>query len=179
MIGAIRTRDIRFPSAGHGPLLWLEDAISVLLARKESDVPVAVERQRSALARPMPKRLPFSNSASTWNCGRRSSTSPWPSATIEKPALTLFFTTLAQQEQSHADLLRLCAAASKQDEQWLKVLRSWRDDVIRLDGEMRKAEALVSSVNDVDDALRLVVQVESSEVNQIFLAAMAPAIRFL
>ena len=93
-------------------------------------------------------------------------------ATIEKPALTLFFTTLAQQEQSHADLLRLCAAASKQDEQWLKVLRSWRDDVVRLDGEMRKAEALVSSVDDLDDAMRLVVQVELSEVNQILLAAM-------
>jgi rubrerythrin len=94
-------------------------------------------------------------------------------ATIEEPALTLFFTTLAQQEQSHADLLRLCAVASKQDEPWLKVLRSWRDEVIRLDGEMRKAEALVSSVGDVDDAMRLVVQVESSEVNRIFLAAMS------
>ena len=38
---------------------------------------------------------------------------------------------------------------------------------------MREAEALVSAVNDVDDAMRLVVQIELSEVNQIFLAAMA------
>jgi hypothetical protein len=93
--------------------------------------------------------------------------------TIEQPALTLFFTTLAEQEQEHADLLRLCAAASKQNEWWLHVLRSWRDDVIRLDREMCEAEAAVSAIDDVDDAMRLVARIELSEVNQVFLATMA------
>jgi rubrerythrin len=94
-------------------------------------------------------------------------------ATIEEPALALFFTTLAEQEQNHADLLRLCAAASKRNEWWLKVLRSWRDDVIRLGRQMTEAEALVSEVADVDDAMRLVVRIEMSEINHIFLAAMS------
>jgi hypothetical protein len=93
--------------------------------------------------------------------------------TIEQPALTLFFTTLAEQEQEHADLLRLCAAASRQNEWWLQVLRSWRDDVNRLDREMCEAEADVSAIAGVDDALRLVARIELSEVNQVFLATMA------
>ena len=38
---------------------------------------------------------------------------------------------------------------------------------------MREAETLLSAVKDVDDALRLVIQIESSEVNRIFLATMA------
>jgi hypothetical protein len=92
--------------------------------------------------------------------------------TVDEPSLTLFFTTLAQQEQNHADLLRLCAAASKRDRQWLQVLHSWRDEVLRLSRQMAEAESLVPEVANVDDAMRLVVRIEVSEVNHLFLAAM-------
>jgi hypothetical protein len=91
---------------------------------------------------------------------------------IDQPPLALFFTTLAEQEQEHADLLRLCAAASKRDEAWLRVLRSWRDDVIRLSQRMSEAEDMLPTVGSVEDAMRLLVQIELSEVNQVFLGAM-------
>jgi hypothetical protein len=91
---------------------------------------------------------------------------------IDQPPLALFFTTLAEQEQEHADLLRLCAAASKRDEAWLRVLRSWRDDVIRLSQRMSEAEDVVPTIAGVEDALRLMVQIELSEVNQVFLGTM-------
>jgi hypothetical protein len=93
-------------------------------------------------------------------------------ATLDEPALTLFFTTLAQQEQDHADLLRLCAAASRRCGWRLDVLTAWRDDVARLDQLMYGAEIALSNVNDVDDAMRLVLTIETSEVNRVFLAAM-------
>ncbi|MFZ1934802.1 MAG: hypothetical protein WCB27_22885 [Thermoguttaceae bacterium] len=94
-------------------------------------------------------------------------------STLDEPVLSLFFATLAQQEQHHAELLRLCAVASLYGGWRISDLLVWRDDVARLDQEMREAETLLSAVKDVDDALRLVIQIESSEVNRIFLATMA------
>jgi rubrerythrin len=94
-------------------------------------------------------------------------------ATAEEPTLSLFFATLAQQEQDHAELLRLCAAASARSDWWRSVLLAQRDDVIRLDQEMRDVEESMSAIDDVDAALRLVIQIESSEINRVFLAAMA------
>ena len=94
-------------------------------------------------------------------------------ATAAEPALTLFFTTLAEQEQDHADLLRLCAAASNKSGWRLGVLLAWRDDVIRLEQEMSEAEDVLSTISDLDDLMRLVIQIELSEVNRVFLAAMA------
>lgn len=94
-------------------------------------------------------------------------------ANAERPALSLFFTTLAAQEQAHAELLRLCAAASKRSGWRPHVLLAWRDEVIRLDQEMRAAENSLSTIDNAEDALRLVIQIESSEVNDVFPEAMA------
>jgi hypothetical protein len=94
-------------------------------------------------------------------------------ATVEEPRLALFFATLAEQEQEHAELLHVCLAASNRSGWRRGVLLAWRDVLDSLDQGMREAETLLYAVTDVDDAMQLVVQVELSEVNHVFLAAMA------
>lgn len=86
----------------------------------------------------------------------------------DSPDLTQFFTALAQQKQDHADLLELCAAASHHAGWQLRDLPLWRNEITRLDQKMREAEVAVSSVTDVNDAMRLVIHLESSEINRIF-----------
>lgn len=86
----------------------------------------------------------------------------------ESRSLSQFFVSLAQQEQNHADLLELCAAASRHAGWRLRDLPIWRKELVRLDQEMREAEVTASSVSDVNDAMRLVVKLESSEINGVF-----------
>jgi hypothetical protein len=94
-------------------------------------------------------------------------------AAAEEPRLAEFFATLAEQEDTHAQLLQLCAAASKQCGWRLDVLRPWQDEVLRLEQEMCAAEAFLATVASVDDAMRLMIHIELSEVNHVFLAGMA------
>ena len=93
-------------------------------------------------------------------------------ATADEPTVSLFFATLAEQEQDHAELLRLCVAASDRAGWKMEILLAWRDSVLELDKEMSEAEKSVSALDTLDDALRLTIQLELSEVNRIFLAAM-------
>jgi hypothetical protein len=92
--------------------------------------------------------------------------------TADAPLLTQFFTTLAQQEQDHADLLQLCEAVSDGRGWKLRDLPAWRNNLVRLDQEMTDAEMLASSATDVNNMMRLVVQIESSEVNHAFLTVI-------
>jgi hypothetical protein len=86
----------------------------------------------------------------------------------ESRSLAQFFVTLAQQEQNHADLLELCSAASRHAGWRLHDLPVWRKELARLDQELHEAEVTASSVCDVNDAMRLVVKLESSEINRVF-----------
>ena len=43
----------------------------------------------------------------------------------------------------------------------------------RLEQQMDAAEAAVREIRSVEDALRLTIQIESSEVNEVFPAALA------
>jgi hypothetical protein len=94
-------------------------------------------------------------------------------ATADEPTVSMFFATLAEQEQDHAELLRLCVAASDRAGWKMEILLAWRDSVVELDKEMSEAEKSVSALDTLDDALRLTIQLELSEVNRIFLAAMS------
>ena len=94
-------------------------------------------------------------------------------ATAEAQSLSQFFVALAQQEQDHADLLQLCMAASNRVGWRYKDLQVWRSHLVRLNQEMSEAEISASNVSDVESAMRLVVHIESSEVNQVFLAVIA------
>ncbi len=88
--------------------------------------------------------------------------------TARTPAVTEFFAVLAQQEQEHADLLKLCLTASRRSGWKLVRFNPWRDYLPRLEQQMREAEYAASAVEGVDGALRLVVQIESSEINLVF-----------
>ena len=49
----------------------------------------------------------------------------------------------------------------------------WQDYLPSLEQQMEAAEAAVSDIDSVDAALRLVIQIESSEINEVFPAALA------
>jgi hypothetical protein len=84
-----------------------------------------------------------------------------------------FFETLAQQEQEHAELLELCRELASR-EGWLEEqFTPWRDAVPRLERQMDEAEASLKDLDSLADALRLVIQIEGSEVNQVFGSALA------
>ncbi len=89
--------------------------------------------------------------------------------------VSLFFTSLAAQEQQHADLLRICRMAAMRRGWQASVFNPWEDYLPGLEASMGVAEAALREVDSVDAALQLVVQIESSEVNYVFGAAMAAA----
>jgi hypothetical protein len=84
-----------------------------------------------------------------------------------------FFAGLAEQEQYHADLLELCRTTALQCGWKANIFNPWETYLPRLEQEMAAAEAAVREVDSLDAALRLVIQIESSEVNSVFRAALA------
>lgn len=80
-----------------------------------------------------------------------------------------FFATLARQEKDHADLLAICQAATGREEWAEKHFDPWRDAIPGLEEQMREAEARTESLGCLSDALRLVIQLESSEINHVYL----------
>ena len=84
-----------------------------------------------------------------------------------------FFAGLADQEQDHADLLQLCRAAALRGGWKAALFNPWQDYLPRLEQQMDATEAAIGEIGSVDNALRLVVQIESSEINGVFNAALA------
>ena len=82
-----------------------------------------------------------------------------------------FFRTLARQENDHAELLGLCRAAAQG--RWdPRHLDPWRDALPRLERQMRESESALESLSCLGDALRLVIRIESSEINRVFLGVV-------
>lgn len=86
-----------------------------------------------------------------------------------------FFETLARQEETHAELLELCREVASRVVWKEEYFSQWRDAVPRLERQMEDAESSLASLDSVIDALRLVIQIESSEINQVFLGIVAAA----
>jgi hypothetical protein len=84
-----------------------------------------------------------------------------------------FFAGLAEQEQYHADLLEICRAAASRRGWRANRFNPWQDYLPRLEQQMDAAEAALSAIDSVDAALQLVIQIESSEINLVFQAAVA------
>jgi hypothetical protein len=84
-----------------------------------------------------------------------------------------FFTAPAGEGKEHADLLEVCRAAALRAGWNVNVFNPWLDYLPRLEEQMDAAEDAVRRVDSVDAALRLVIQIELSEVNEVFRAAMA------
>ncbi len=94
-------------------------------------------------------------------------------AFAEQEEISQFFAGLASQEQYHADLLDVCRAAAMRNRWRANLFNPWQDYLPRLEQQMDAAEASVLGVDSLDEALRLVIQIESSEINEVFYAALA------
>ena len=84
-----------------------------------------------------------------------------------------FFAGLVEQEQYHVDLLELARAVAMRSGWKANLFNPWQDYLPRLEQQMADTEAAVSTIDSVDAALRLVIQIESSEINEVFPAALA------
>jgi rubrerythrin len=87
---------------------------------------------------------------------------------IGRPEAARFFWRLAIEEREHADLLDLCrsaAALGTWDPQSSREFSLWTP---RLEEKMDEAETIARGTSDLTDALRLVLEIESSEVNRLF-----------
>jgi hypothetical protein len=83
-----------------------------------------------------------------------------------------FFRDLAQQEDEHAEMLELCRELAGR-EGWLeRVFAPWAEAVPRLEQAMGDAERSLADVKCVEDGLLLVLEIEGSEVNQLFEAVI-------
>ena len=83
-----------------------------------------------------------------------------------------FFAGLVEQEQHHVDLLEVCRAVAIRGGWKANLFNPWEEYLPRLEQQMADTESAMSTIDSVDAALRLVVQVESSEINQVFCAAL-------
>jgi len=86
----------------------------------------------------------------------------------EHPDVEQFFRTLAAQELDHAHLLQLCRAAAGRGRWIERHFDPWRDVVPRLEDRMREAELSSDALSTPKEALRLVIEIESSEINRVF-----------
>jgi hypothetical protein len=84
-----------------------------------------------------------------------------------------FFRVLAHGEQYHADLLEVASAAAARGRWKANLFNPWQDYLPRLEQQMDSAEAAMKEIDSLEDALRTVLQIESSEINQVFPAALA------
>lgn len=84
--------------------------------------------------------------------------------------LRRFFQTLVTHERDHADLLRLCRAGSGRSRWAGGDLALLAAAVPRLEGQMHEVESNFDSIETVKDAFEIAIQIESSEVNQLFNA---------
>lgn len=84
-----------------------------------------------------------------------------------------FFDTLARQEESHAQLLELCRAIASRTIWKEECFAPWRDSIPHLEKQLESIESSLELIDSVADALRLVIQIEGSEVNQTFESVVA------
>jgi rubrerythrin len=84
-----------------------------------------------------------------------------------------FFEALARQEQEHFELLELCRQLAGRDG-WLEEhFAPWRAAVPRLERQMDELEDSLEGRESLADALRLVIQIERSEINHVFQGAVS------
>jgi hypothetical protein len=84
------------------------------------------------------------------------------------PPVSRFFTTLSGHEQGHAELLEFCRGLASES-CWLEEnVAEWRGAVPRLEDKMTEVESGLDQLTDPEEALRLVIEIEGSEINNLF-----------
>lgn len=80
-----------------------------------------------------------------------------------------FLKELAEQEQGHADLLRVCKMFAAQGRFVANAFSPWHDYVPLLEQQMQQIVASLDQIGSVDDVVRLVIHIETSEINPVFM----------
>ena len=83
-----------------------------------------------------------------------------------------FLNELADEEQEHADLLRVCKAFAHKGRFQSKKFSAWHDYVPLLEQQMQAAVASLDKIKSVDDVVQLILQIEGSEINQVFMGVI-------
>jgi hypothetical protein len=83
-----------------------------------------------------------------------------------------FFTDLAEQEQDHADLLSLCWTAARHGGWKAEHFDTWKIHLPSLESRMKAIESNIDTIDNLDKAFDLVLEIESSEINREFRAAV-------
>lgn len=90
----------------------------------------------------------------------------------ESPAVQGFLETLARQETDHEELLGVCRMVIERRDCEKYPCWKWLEDVPRLAAQLQLVEDSLSAIQSESDALRLVLQLESSEINQVFVSVL-------
>lgn len=91
----------------------------------------------------------------------------------DRAAVGRFFMQLAEQESAHAELLELCQAIAKREGWMERYFAPWRAAIPRLKRQMESAAAGIELQGSLDEALGLVLRIESSEINDVFDGVVA------
>jgi len=86
----------------------------------------------------------------------------------ETPALEIFFAHLSEQEREHAEMLEICLAALPKTRWDEAAFGVWQDYLPMLEDQMNEIRRSASQVTEPEEALRLVLHIESSEINRAF-----------
>lgn len=93
----------------------------------------------------------------------------------DESAAGAFFAELARQEELHAELLEVCRAAAARQRWDDEHVPPWKSVVPQLESRMRAAEISVDGTASQHDALQLMIEIESSEINDIFHSVVSAA----
>lgn len=84
------------------------------------------------------------------------------------PAAAVFFRDLARQERGHAELLELCRAAAGRAGWDEALLDSWSGTLPEVEEQVPELLARAEEAADLGEAMALVVQIESGELNHVY-----------
>ncbi len=84
-----------------------------------------------------------------------------------------FFNALTRQENAHAELLELAETAAGQERWDESKAAPWRSVIPRLEVHMEGAVSVLDEIHSVKQALQHVIEIESSEINDVFNGVIA------
>lgn len=86
----------------------------------------------------------------------------------DQPSARDFFASLTRQEAAHAELLEVAETAASRERWDEDKATPWHDVVTSLEPDMQRAASSLGEIHTLQQALRLVIDIESSEINQLF-----------
>ncbi len=91
---------------------------------------------------------------------------------VDSVPLSDFLNELVNEEQEHADLLRVCKSFACQGQFVSSRFSPWHASVPLPEQQMQEIVASLDKIGSVDDVVRVVMQIETSEINPIFLGVV-------